>query len=425
MIKIVAYCYSDPLLEPAPEAAIWGWEIDCVYQDIGQRQQLHQLLEDCQTDPTNYLLVRRLEELGDTVSEVCDRLAYLEGLGVEVVAAESDTHRANLLQLFDEIQRNQRSRRIRQGHARNRVEVLPPPGKAPYGYRRGKDRYIVDRATAPIVKEFFDRFILYASLRGAVRYLGMRYGKKISVTTGRRWLTHPVYRGDLLYQNGEIISDTHAAIVSRDEAAQVDRLLRRNRRMPPRTASAPRSLAGLVVCDRCRSSMTVIRVSRRDRKYEYLYLKAAQCPQQPRCKAIDYNEVLDRTIEGICRDLTQAVAGLPMPAMEGVKRSIREAIAAKEEILGQLSHLTDSGVLDTQTANLRAYTLKTEVSQLRAKLAELPPVNLRETAQAVSIPEFWRDLSETERRFYFREFIRQIEIHWHDPGWELRIAFIF
>ena len=114
-----------------------------------------------------------------------------------------------------------------------------------------------------------------------------------------------------------------------------------------------------------------------------------------------------------------------MPAMEGVKRSIGEAIAAKEEILGQLSHLTDSGVLDTQTANLRAYTLKTEISQLRSKLAELPPVNLRETAQAVSIPEFWRDLSETERRFYFREFIRQIEIYWNDPGWELRIAFIF
>ena len=425
MIKIVAYCYSDPLLEPAPDPAIWGWEIDRVYQDIGQRQQLHQLLEDCQTDPTNYLLVRRLEELGDTVSEVCDRLTYLEGLGVEVVAAESDTRRANLLQLFDEIQRNQRSRRIRQGHARNRVEVLPPPGKAPYGYRRGKDRYIVDRATAPIVKEFFERFIIYGSLRGAVRYLGMRYGKKISATTGRRWLTHPVYRGDLLYQNGETISDTHAAIVSRDEAAQVDRLLRRNRRMPPRTASAPRSLAGLVVCDRCRSPMTVIRVSRRDKKYEYLYLRSAQCPQQPRCKAIDYNEVLDRTIEAICRDLTQAVSGLSMPGMDGVKRSIREAIATKEEILGQLSSLTDSGVLDTQTANLRAYTLKTEISQLRAKLAELPPVNLRETAQAVSIPEFWRDLSETERRFYFREFIRQIEIHWHDPGWKLRIAFIF
>ncbi|MGB3239215.1 MAG: recombinase family protein, partial [Geitlerinemataceae cyanobacterium] len=64
-----------------------------------------------------------------------------------------------------------------------------------------------------------------------------------------------------------------------------------------------------------------------------------------------------------------------------------------------------------------------------AKLAQLPPVNLRETAQAVSIPEFWLDLSETERRFYFREFIRAIEIHRDSPDlpqdWHLQIQFIF
>ncbi|MDY6940567.1 MAG: recombinase family protein [Cyanobacteriota bacterium] len=424
-MRIVAYCYSDPLLEPAPDPAIWGWEIDRVYQDLGQRQQLHQLIEDCQTQRTDYVLVRRLEELGDTVTEVCDRSSALESAGVEVVAIESDTHRTNLLQLFAEIQRSQHSRRIRQGHARNRVDVLPPPGKAPYGYRRGKDRYVLDRATAPIVKEFFDYFLLYGSVRGAVRYLGARYGKKISATTGRRWLTHQAYRGDLSYHNGETICDTHVPIVSRDEAAQVDRLLRRNRRMPPRTASAPRSLAGLAICARCRCSMTVTRVSRRDKKYEYLYLRPADCPEKPKCKAIAYEAVLERTIEGICRDLTQAVAGLPMSAMEGVKQSARQAIAAKEEILGQLSQLTDTGVLDPQTANLRAYTLKTEISELRARLARLPPVNLRETAQAVSIPEFWRDLSETERRFYFREFIRCIEIYRNEKGWELQIAFIF
>ncbi len=49
-------------------------------------------------------------------------------------------------------------------------------------------------------------------------------------------------------QNGQILSDTHTPIISREEAAQIDRLLRRNRRLPPRTASANRSLAGLVSC---------------------------------------------------------------------------------------------------------------------------------------------------------------------------------
>jgi hypothetical protein len=68
------------------------------------------------------------------------------------------------------------------GHVRNRLQALPP-GKPLFGYRRGKDRYIVDRSTAPVVKDFCDRFLLYGSPRGTVRYLAKKYGKKISVTT--------------------------------------------------------------------------------------------------------------------------------------------------------------------------------------------------------------------------------------------------
>lgn len=424
-MTIVAYCYSDQLLEDPPNPAIWGWEIDRVYQDLGQRQQLHQLLGDCQTGGIDYVLIRRLEELGDSVGQVCDCLNTLKTLGVELVATESDTHRANLLQLFAEIQQTQRSRRIRQGHARNRIEALPPPGKAPYGYRRGKDRYALDRSTAPAVKAFFEYFLIYGSLRGAVRHLAQRYGKKISVSTGRRWLTNPVYRGDLSYYNGQTISDTHLPILSREEAAQIDRLLRRNRRLPSRTASAPRSLAGLARCAACHSSMTVTRVTRRDKKQEYLYLRPIHCPQIPKCKAISYESVLAQTIEGVCRDLSGAVAGLPIPATEGIKRSIQAQIDTKTEILEQLSELLATGILDAETANLRAYKLKTEIAQLQGKLAQFPPVNLRETAQAVSIPEFWLDLSETERRFYFREFIRAIEIHRNEGDWYLQIQFIF
>jgi hypothetical protein len=110
---------------------------------------------------------------------------------------------------------------------------------------------LLDRAAAPVVKDFFEQFLLYGSVRGAVRYLAKTYRKRIAVSTGRRWLTHPVYRGDLLYQDGRVLRDTHTPILGREEAAQVDRLLRRNRRLPPRTASAPaiaggpRSLSGM------------------------------------------------------------------------------------------------------------------------------------------------------------------------------------
>ena len=434
-MKIIAYSYSDPLLEQKPNSDIWGWELDRIYQDLGQREELQQLIRECQTESGSYLLIRRLEELGDSVQEVSDRLTQLEALGVHLIATEqtynsfqqeqSTNFRADLLLLLQEIQREQRSRRIRKGHARNRISTLPPPGKAPYGYRRGKDKYALDRSASPVVKDFFEQFLLYGSLRGAVRYLAQKYSKKISVSTGRRWLTNPVYRGDTAYQNGEVISNTHVPIISREEAAQIDRLLRRNRRLQPRSASAPRSLAGLVMCKECQSPMTVARVTTRRKDSEYLYLRPINCPQRPKCRAIAYEQVLEETIATICRDLPRAVAGMNFPALDAVKNSLTHAIARQQEILTQLPTLIETGVLDAETAQLRTYKLHTEISALQAKLATLPPVNLRSVAQAVSIEQFWLDLSESERRFYFREFIRSIELMREDTGWQLQLIFIF
>ena len=426
-MKIIAYSYSEPLLESAPAPEIWGQEVDRIYQDLGGRQQLQQLLKDCQTEPVQYLLIQRFEELGDDLQQVCAHLAQLEDLGVEIIVqAETEPrNRKNLLQILAELQRSQHSRSIRKGHARNRIKSRIPPGKAPYGYRRGKERYTIDKTTAPTVKDFFEHFLIYGSLRGSVRYLAKKYSKKISVSTGRRWLTNPAYRGDLEYQNDQVISNTHAPIISREEAAQIDRLLRRNRRLSPRAASAPRSLAGLAICAECKSPMTVAKVTSYHKNREYLYLRPINCLSEPKCSGISYEEVLQLTITGICRDLPAAVAALQMPDMNGMKAGIEKAIASKQQIIEQLSALIESGILDTETADLRAYKIRTEISELQTKVAQLPPVNLRETAQTVSFPQFWLDLSESERRFYFREFIDRIEIVHDNKTFKLQIIFIF
>ncbi|HHP7246284.1 MAG TPA: recombinase family protein [Elainellaceae cyanobacterium] len=444
----VAYSYSDPLLESPPPRSIWGREVDHIYQDLGQRQQLQRLLDDCRTQSIETVLVRRFDELGESLEAVSDRLAAFETLGVRLIAVDDEIQidgqslnltRSEMLRFLQEIQRRQRQRRIRLGHAQNRVKALPPPGKAPYGYRRGKDRYALDRAAAPIVKDFFEHFLLYGSLRGSVRYLAKKYNKRISVSTGRRWLTSPVYRGDLIYQTGETISNTHVAVLSRDEAAQIDRLLRRNQALSPRAASAPRSLAGLVTCDRCGSAMKVSRVTARRKTQEYLYLRPVACPfgatrssasstaGGAACRAIPYQQILDQTIQRICEDLPRAVAGSEMPDIEGIKQSLTKQIEAKQSILEQIPTLVESGVLDEKTAALRAYTVRTEIAAIQSRRDQLPPVNLKAIAQTVSIPQFWFDLSEAERRFYFREFIRQILVirdeqrrHWH-----LTLRFIF
>ena len=195
--------------------------------------------------------------------------------------------------------------------------------------------------------------------------------------------------------------------------------------MPPRTASAPHSLAGLVVCRECESPMITARVTTFRKDKEYLYLRPKNCSRKLKCKALAYGKILEETIEIICRELPLAVAALEMPNMDGIKSTIKQNISDKQEILSQLPNLITNGIFDQETADLRNYKLRTEIAQLESKLNQLPPVNLLETAKAVSIPQFWWDLSESERRFYLREFISKIELIRQDINWHLQVIFIF
>lgn len=172
--------------------------------------------------------------------------------------------------------------------------------------------------------------------------------------------------------------------------------------------------------------MTITRVTPRLKKSEYLYLRPKNCSLNPPCKSILYEQVLEKTIESICRDLPQTVAQLNLPNLEGIKTRFINEIVKKREIINQLPELKKEGILDQQTADLRRYKLETEIAQLQLKIDQLPPGNLNIITQAVTIPQFWLDLSEAERRFYFREFIRKIKIVRPQPQkWEVELVFIF
>jgi DNA invertase Pin-like site-specific DNA recombinase len=424
---------------------VWEGNVEQIYQDLGARQQRDRLFQDCRAGDITCVLVRRLDELGDSVEAVSDCLSEFEQMGISLIAVDDEMQvgdrtvkRSELLRMLHMVQCRQRQRRLQRGHAQNRVKALPPPGKAPYGYRRGRDRYILDRATAPVIKDFYEHFLLYGSIRGSVRYLEKKYSKKIAVSTGKRWLTNPVYRGHLTYQTGETILDTHAPIISPDEAAQIDRLLRRNRKMPPRSASAPRSLAGLVRCGTCGSPMKISRVAGSRSRRDYLYLRPVACRyalpttadaenQRPKCKSIPYEEALDQTIQRICDNLPRAVAEGQPPDLDSIKRRLKTQLSSQEDILEQLPALVGSGILDAETADLRAYKIRTRMAELQMQLTQLPPISLTAIAQTVSIPQFWLDLSEAERRFYFREFIQHIQIIRGDrpQEWHVELVLMF
>ena len=142
----VAYFYYDPRLGQRPDVSVWDWTFDKVYEDIdSKRPQLLTLCQAAIESPPHTLVLRRLSELSDSLEGVADCLSTLESLGICVIAheqgyrtehTETPTATPDLLVLLEAVQQDQRSHKIRQGHAQNRLKGMPPPGKAPYGYRR-------------------------------------------------------------------------------------------------------------------------------------------------------------------------------------------------------------------------------------------------------------------------------------------------
>ncbi len=427
----VAYGYCQPLLAPPVAQAAWPASVEQIYQDWAgeggdDRPELTRLLQDCDRALITGVYIQHWADLGATAETAIATLTHLHTLGITVESlTEGPLVTPDWATLALQIQDHHRREHLRLGHARNRVQSLPPPGRAPYGYRRGRDRYLLDRSTAPVVQAFFEQFLLFGSLRGAVRHLGRTYGKRIAPSTGQRWLTHPVYRGDLGTPDGPVVRNTHVAILGREEAAQVDRILRRNQRLPPRTASAQRSLAGLVVCQDCQQRLQVATVTRPRRAQCYQYLRSPHCPRDPHCSALSYDAVLAATITAVCEGLAPALTQQPLPPVAALQRQIQAQIQIQSQHLAQLAPLVASGLLDQTTADLRAYALRQGLAELEQQRSQLPPANLTDIAKTLSIPQFWQDLSEAERRVYLREFIRQIDLHREGDQWAIAIQFVF
>ena len=90
-MKSIVYCYTNPLLESVPDPSVWGMAAARVYYDLGDRQQWEQLLAESQLNPPDSLVVRRWDDLGESMKAVGDRLAALERLGIALIVLEEST----------------------------------------------------------------------------------------------------------------------------------------------------------------------------------------------------------------------------------------------------------------------------------------------------------------------------------------------
>ncbi|WLT37803.1 hypothetical protein NON20_19185 [Synechocystis sp. B12] len=115
-------------------------------------------------------------------------------------------------------------------------------------------------------------------------------------------------------------------------------------------------------CGRCQTTWVVSHVTSRHQSKAYLYLRPRHCPEQPKCQAIAYGQLLEQVIEQICQQLPLAVAQLSPSSLGTEYQHLQQAIVEKQSLLEQLPTWEQRGVLDSHTHQLRRYQLKQGLS---------------------------------------------------------------
>ena len=442
-VRKLGYIYRSAILPPnsAEQSLLLQAGATEIVVDLGDRQHYLNLVQKYgnQQEIALTLYLLSLTDLGETAPKIEQQVQFWLQRGVDIWIATDNGHqslgdRQVLETWLAQLPQELKGRHIAEGHAHNRLSRKPPPGPAPFGYRRVGDTYEIDENPAQLVRAFFDRYLLFGSIRGAVKEINQEREDGISVTTARRWLTSPVYRGDLKFKDGVTLRDTHPAILTREEAAQIDRWSRRNSPIASRSTSAPRALAGLVVCQNCDRPLRIVQATKKTQVKKQQ--SQTQQPQKPakvyrylRCNncrySVNYDLALTNTIQSVCQQLPERTSNLDSVPIESIKSRIELQIERNKSKIVTLDTEEESESRSTESDDnrqLQRYLLEGENAKLGEKRDQLPPGDLAAIAQAVSIEPFWRSLSESEQRAYLREFIKQISIN---SDAEVELEFFF
>ncbi|NEQ44176.1 MAG: recombinase family protein [Leptolyngbya sp. SIOISBB] len=150
-MSIFAYACISPYRPAALTAEDFPTPIERVYIDHchlqDPRPELQRLLQDCRQHPPEQVIVQQLGELGASPTAVLAVLRSFAAQGIPVITvhpsdalptdAIASLSPDHLLQLAAVVTAQQRSQQLEAGHARNRINLLPPPGRAPLRLSKG------------------------------------------------------------------------------------------------------------------------------------------------------------------------------------------------------------------------------------------------------------------------------------------------
>jgi len=267
---------------------------------FADRAQLIELLDFCRENKgrVQILLVWKVDRFARNVSDHFNIKASLLKYDVHIVSATepiASNPEGKLMETilagFAQFDNDIRATRTVQG-MRRRIQEGIFPWKPPVGYRRsttkGEKKTEPDQPDQPLFgllqkawKEFASGAYTKAEIRRLMDSWGVHAldGRPLSPQSVDNFFNNSYYAGILLDPwSGEEHQAQHPAMVSREDFARVQLIVRRGSRSMPHHKERPEfPLRGLVRCPNCKAYMTGSFSRGRSQRYPYYHCVRAKC----------------------------------------------------------------------------------------------------------------------------------------------------
>lgn len=336
--------------------------VDVASGSRDDRPQLDALMQACRNGNLDQVIVTRLDRMSRSMWHGAQLLEYFcaedtpnlialdDGLDLATVGGRFV---ARMLINLGQAETERLSERVRHGKAYHRQQLRPFGPKAPFGYRWTADRsnFELDPDAAPTARLVLDRFLATGEVIKTLRYAMTLPHNRLTTSVGlRAWLHNPALIGARCYGSVEsirdssgkqrkrnrppgcyeqVIADTHPALISPLEHAQIRAILEdhRQRNLCHLQAGFTRELTGLVVCGHCQHRMNY-------------YFQSRGVANRMRCVnltcSLNYKNVVKvpAVTEAIWHKLRSSVDLLAMTSMGHQWR--------EQEQTGEINHLLTS-----------------------------------------------------------------------------------
>jgi len=375
-------------------------------------------------EPT--LIIPSIKVLGFSIQSLSDNLVELLRIPNKIIVLDRKKGIQNLaFTEVSEIASGYMGSSIARAQDRNRKQYRGWVTKPPYGYK------VVDRELAPnedewdIARDIIQIYRSDRTFRGTIAKINAKYpidkyphAREWSTTTLRVWLAYPSLRGHTRHKSKSgsesIRFNTHQALLSLEESADIDDLIKESKRkwnQNAKKADIEYPLKGLIFCGACgsacyrsTSSDESMRCRRRDEN-------TALCPNKKSTpfKLIE-NAVIDLIREKVPGFVDFYVAATQKPISEDDNEDIKNF---KNQIAGlrllQHQYGDRNNILKDAIAQLD-FEVQNERQKVLVSLGTQRELMTFLGSPSARSAQFWRNLPAEEKKTAFDALVEKVII---------------